>query len=249
VWLAARGVLAVTGLILVALGIIASIVAAFEMARRGGRGLAQLPILATEGIAWSAGVTLAYGAALRALHGDREDGILSLFRARGATVAEYVGARVGGLVILLVLAVGCAALVATIAATSAAGETNREALLPGAVSGAAAVTYAVAFAVTIGPVAMASLGARSRVGGYFALLAILVVPELLAPWTSALLPRDWHELTSIPAALEAVRDGFAWPFEAWRRGARAVAGLSAVVAVALVVVGARIAHADAGPAS
>lgn len=245
VWLAARGTLAATGLILVTLGAAASIVAAFAIARHGGRGAAQMPILATEGIAWSAGGALAFGAALRSLHNDREEGILSLLRARGASIGEYVGARVGGLVILLATAVGGATLVAGVAATSAAGATNREALR----SGVAALAYSMAFAATIGPVAMASLGARSRVGGYLALLAVLVVPELLAPWTSALLPHGWHELTSIPAALDAVRDGFTRPFGAWPRAARAIAGLTAVVAVSLVVVSARVAHAEAGPAS
>jgi hypothetical protein len=80
---------------------------------------------------------------------------------------------------------------------------------------------------------MATLGPRSRPGGYLAFLAVLVLPELLAPWTGVLLPAGWHELTSIPAALAAVRSGIAAPIASGARLARALTGLSAVVALAL----------------
>jgi hypothetical protein len=87
---------------------------------------------------------------------------------------------------------------------------------------------------------MATLGARTRTGGYLALLGVLVVPELLAPWTSAFLPPGWRELTSIPAALDALGSGIASPARDWLAMARATAALAAVVTASLVVVAARL---------
>ena len=239
-WLATRSRLAAFGCILAAVGAAVAIVAALTMARQGGRGVAAIPTLASEGLAWGAGVTIAFGASLRAIERDRQQGILALERARGLSLGAYVRGRVGGLVVVLAAAIGGATLVAGLAATAANGSPAAAAR-----SSAGALAYAIAFAATLGPIAMASLGARTRAGGYFALLAVLVVPELVSPWTSALLPQGWHELTSVPAALEAVRAGVSSPLDAWARGARALAGLAAVVAVSVVVVGARTAHADA----
>ncbi len=88
--------------------------------------------------------------------------------------------------------------------------------------------------------AIAALGARTRVGGYLSLLAVLAVPELLAGFTRRLLPAGWHELTSIPAALAAVRAGVAHPVLAGAHAARGLAGLLAVVALALLVVAVRV---------
>jgi hypothetical protein len=233
-WLAARGAMAAFGLALAAMAALASVVAALAIggARRGVA--ADLPVLVSSATAWSAGILLAFGAAMRAVRRDREQGIVALARARGATVGAYVRGRVGGLVVVLALAVGGATLVAGIAATSVARP-----WWPAARASLAALAYALAFAATIGPVAMATLGGRSRPGGYFTLLAVLVVPELLAPWTGALLPEGWHELTSLPAALGAVRAGVASPTTMAAPLARAIAGLAAVAALSLVVVAAR----------
>jgi hypothetical protein len=234
VWLAARGPLAIASFALAALGAFASIVAAFAIAHHGGRGTTRVPTLAAEAIAWSAGVTLAFGAALRAIPRDRDQGILALVRARGADTGTYVRGRVFGLAALLAGTVGVPTLIAGLAATAAGGPQGAVAR-----SSLAALAYAVAFAATLGPVAMASLNVGSRLGGYVTLLCVLVVPELLSPWTSALFPQDWQELTSIPAALDAVRTGFLSPSVAGARGARALAGLAAVIAVSLVVVSLR----------
>jgi hypothetical protein len=183
---------------------------------------------------------LAFGAALRALRRDREQGILALVRARGASLEAYVRGRVGGLVLVLAATVGGATLVAALAATSVGTASPGEQVR----AGAGALAYALAFSATMGPIAMASLGARTRAGGYLTLLTVLVVPELLSPWTSALLPSDWRELTSIPAALDAVRAGVMGPIGAGVRAARALAGLGAVVAISLVVVAVRVGHAE-----
>jgi hypothetical protein len=195
---------------------------------------AMLPGLACQVVAWAGGMALAFGAALRAVRLDREEGVLALVRARGATLGGYVRGRVGGLMVVLALAVGGATLVACLGSIAAA---HGGALV--ARTSAGAMAYALAFAVTVAPVALAALGARTRAGGYLTLVAVLALPELLAPWTSRLLPHGWHELTSIPSALDAVRSGVSHPVLAGAHGARAVAGLAAVVALAMLVVAAR----------
>jgi hypothetical protein len=233
-WLASRGALATVGIALTILATLASVAAAVVVSRSEGNVAAQLPTLESSAIAWSAGAVLAFGAALRAIGRDRDQGILALVRLRGAGLAAYVRGRVGGVVVLLAIAVGGATLVGGLAAVSVARP-----VAPAVRAAVAALVYALAFAGTIGPVAVAVLGARTRAGGYLSLLAVLVVPEMLAPWTASLLPRGWHELTSVPAALAAVRAGVASPVERADSLMRALAGLVAVVAIALVVVAAR----------
>jgi hypothetical protein len=207
-----------------ALGAAASVFAA--LALRGTSRAAEeaaLPALASSGIAWSAGVALAFGASMRALARDKEEGVVALARARGATLPGYAAARIGGLAIALALAVGGATFVASVAALCAAGASAQQAR-----AGAGAVAYALAFAATLAPLAMATLGGRSRTGGYLAFLAVIALPELFAPWMATRLPAGWHELTSLPAALAAVRSGIAGPSVDGARLARALAALAAL---------------------
>jgi len=235
-WLAARGGLAVTGLVVTGLvGLGATIAALVSSPQR----VAYLPDLASAAIAWAGGVMLAFGAALRALRLDREQGVTSLVRARGASLGDYVRGRVLGLVAVLAVAVAGSTLVACLGAI-AAGHGSRAIVQ----SSAGAVAYALVFAATLGPVAIAALGARTRAGGYLSLLAVLVVPELLAGFTGRLLPRGWRELTSIPEALAAVRSGVAHPVLEGAHAARGLAGLGAIIAVALLVVAARARASD-----
>ncbi len=234
IWLTTRGALVRASLALTVLGALGSIAAA--LATRGTPTLAELPALASMGFTWGAGTSLAFGGALRALRQDRERGVIALARARGVGVGGYSIGRVGGLVAVLALAMGGATLVAGLAATAVAGGE----VLAVARASLAAFVYALAFAVTLGPVAMAALGGRSRAGGYLALVAVLVLPELLAPWTAALLPSGWRELTSIPAALEAVRTGVESAGPAVLHAARATVALVAVVAASLLLVHARV---------
>jgi hypothetical protein len=235
-WLASRGALAMTGLVVTGLiGLGAAIAALLSSATRA----ALLPDLASSAIAWGGGVMLAFGASLRALRVDREQGVAQLVAARGGTLRDYVRGRVGGLIVVLAVAVGSCTALACLAAIAATH--GRRGVAP---SSAGAVVYALAFAVTMGPVAIAALGARTRAGGYLSLLAVLVVPELRAPFTRRLLPPGWHELTSIPAALAAVRSGVAHPVLAGVHAARGLAGLLAVVAMALLVVAVRARASD-----
>jgi hypothetical protein len=232
--LASRNVLVRVSLVLAAFLAIFSV--GIAVATKG-RLATQLPTMVSLGGAWLFGVTLAFGASLRAIAHDEEEGVLALARARGVPEAYYALGRVGGLILLLALSVGGPTLVAALAATAVAKErlaVGRESL--------AASAYALAFALVIGPVAVAAVGSGNRAGGYLILVAILALPELAAPWTAALLPPGWHELTSIPAALDAVRAGVASPSTAGLALVRAAAGLAAVVAASLVVVQARVRH-------
>jgi hypothetical protein len=240
-WLAARGAMAVAGMVMAALAAVAFVVLAAVVGAHGGGGAASLPAVASSAIAWSAGMTLAFGAALRAVRRDREHGIVDLARARAVGLARYVRGRVGGLVLLLAITVGGATLVAGLAATTVARPS-----LPAARATLGALAYALAFAATMGPVSLAALGARTRGGGYLALVAVLGLPELLARWSMEWLPEGWHELTSIPAALAAVRAGVVAPAAMGASLARALAGLMAVVALSLFVVAARARRTDEG---
>jgi hypothetical protein len=239
VWLATRGALPRASLVLSALGVVGAAAATVVIGREGGKGAEELPSIVAEAVSWLAGTTLAVGVAVQALRRDREEGVVALARARGIGAHAYARGRLGGLSVVLALAIGTPTLVATLGATSvchAAGPCLR--------AGLAALVYAAAFSATIGPVAMATLGARTRAGGYFTLLAVLVVPELAAPFTQTILPAGWDELTSIPAALGAVRAGVASPMRNGEHFARAIVGLAAVVAVSLVVVAERLRDAQ-----
>jgi hypothetical protein len=235
--------MAVVGVGVSAAGAAVAILWAVAAARHGERAAERVVTFTAEGVAWSAGIMIAFGAALRAFHRDREQGVLSLARVRGASVAQYARGRVGGLVLVLAATVGGPTLLATLAATAAGGGWSSVR------GGLAGLAYALAFAASVGPVALAALGAKTRTGGYFTLLAVLVLPEVVSPWTSGLLPHGWWELTSIPAALKAVRLGVAQPIEAGASAARAVAALAAVVAVAVLVVGVRARRAETEPPS
>jgi hypothetical protein len=237
VWLASRGGLSAASFVLAGAAALASLGAAIAI--RGGRGAIELPTLASSAVAWSVGVTLAFGSALRAIERDRDQGVLDLAHARGVGATAYVRGRVAGLVAVLAMTVGSVALVAGLAATAEARPA-----LASLRTAAGALAYALAFAATMGPLAMAALGARTRARGYFTLLALLALPELLSPWTADLLPPGWHELTSIPAALAAVRAGVASPSAAGVPMARAIAGLAAIAIASLIVVRARMSDGD-----
>jgi hypothetical protein len=239
VWLASRGGIVAVGFAISALGALASIGALVAFGAGQGHGATRVPALTAQLVAWGSGVTIAFGGALHAARRDRDEGVTALLRARGVTAAAYVRGRVGGLAIVVAAAVAGPTLVAALAATSFARP-----VLPVVRASLGALAYALAFAATIAPVAMATLGARTRAGGYLALVSVLVVPELLSPWTGALLPRGWTELTSIPAALSAVGAGFTSPAAAAHL-ARALAGLGAIVAASLLVVAVRLPRIDA----
>jgi hypothetical protein len=239
-WLAARGALVVVGIVLAALGALGSVVLAVTLAGTDRGAPTRLPLVESSALAWSAGMVLAFGSALGALGGEREPGVWALARARGAGVSAILWGRVGGVVLVLAGTLGVATLVAGAAATAVAHPA-----LAAARAGVAGLAYALAFAVTVGPLAVAALGARRRGVGALLLLAVLALPPLVSSWTAALLPDHWHELTSIPAALDAVRAGVLEPALLALPMVRALAGLAALVALSLGVVGARASAPEA----
>jgi len=240
--LARRGPLAVAALVVGALTTFAMLVIAFVVAAHGGRSLAQLPSVASSALAWGAGVMLAFAASSRALRRDRDDGVRALVRARGGSTGAYVGGRVAGLVALVALVVGGGTLLAGVASTALA---TRGAVAHVAMGTGAAIAYALAFAATVAPVALASLGARSRVGGYFALLSVLVLPELLGRWTAEMLPRGWQDLTSIPAALGSLRSALTPGAIDVASLLRSLVVLAAIAAIATAIVRTQVARVDA----
>jgi len=239
IWLASRGVLVLVSLVLTALGALGS--SAYALAAPD-RALAHLPTTAAFAMAWSTGITLAFAGALRAISRDWEEGVIALLRARGVRAQTYARSRAVGLVIVLASALGGATLVVGLAATCAAS-----APADAARASLGAIVYALGFAATLGPLALAALGGESRTRGYLLLLAVLVVPELVEPWTVALLPRGWHELTSIPAALAALMAGVDSPSTSSMSMVRATLGLSAVIAVSLAAIRARVPRVSRTP--
>jgi hypothetical protein len=226
--LARRGIIAPVSLGIAALTVLGAIAAAFVIARGGPRPpLDRVPSVAASALAWGAGVLLAFAASAHALRRDREEGLTALLRMRGAEQRAYVWSRVGGLTLLLLVVVAGGTFVSGLSATLVA---TRVGVALRALQGTgASLVYAIAFALTLGPLAMAALGARSRAGGYAWLVTVLIVPELLAPLTRAVVPSGWTELVSIPGALGALR-GALMP-----AGVRPWMAVKALFVLALVV--------------
>jgi hypothetical protein len=245
--LAWTGILARSALGLAALTTLAAIAVAFILVRQRGYAapLHDVPSLASGALAWGAGVLLAFAASVQALRRDRQEGILSLARARGQSDSRYIAGRVGGLAMAVALPVIGGTLVTSVVCLALSTADATVAVVRGSF---AALAFAIAFSIVLPAVAMAALGARSRGGGYLALVAVLVVPELLRGLTAQLLPYDWHALTSIPGALSEVRTALmpSGPPDLTMIG-RAVVVLGLVTLVALFAVrssAARVAAED-----
>ncbi len=233
--LSRRGPLAVVSLLVSLLTVLGALALTASLMRRGGATtFEEVPSLAAGALAWGGGVLLAFAVSVHALKRDREAGITALLRARGASLVGYLWTRVGGLTALLVVVVaGGTLLVGLVATLLAARAGTSLRTLQGT---GAAVAYALAFAFTLGPLAMAALASRSRIGGYGFLLVVLVLPELLAPTTGALLPYGFGELASIPGALTALRAALMPPgVDGWR-AARALFVLVLVALLSLAAV-------------
>jgi hypothetical protein len=209
--------------------------------------LANLPLLTSSALAWGAGTLLAFAAAAHAFRRDRENGIRALVSARARSDAEYLWARVIGLARALAwVTVSGTVIVGAAAALAARGGALAIRTLE---STGASVAFSFLFAATLAPVALATLGARTRIGGYLALLFVLVLPELLSGWLSTALPEGWGELASIPGALGALRGSLLPAGLDPLRGSRALAILLLVVVLAMLVARGQLARFDREPAS
>jgi hypothetical protein len=233
--------MAVFSMVLAAIITLGGVTVAFLLGRRGGRVISDVPGLTASVLAWGAGVLLAFGVASQVLRRDRDQGIRALVEARRGGASTYLTARVGGLVALLAGIVGGGTLLTGIAALAIAG---RGSILRVAQASGAAMVYALAFALTLGPVAIATLGARSRAGGYLWLLLVLILPELFQGWTDQILPYEWRDLGSIPGALGVLRSALSPPGADLGRFVRAFVVLAAVTVVATLAIRAQLARVD-----
>lgn len=231
--LARRGPMAIVSLAICALTIVVACTVAISFAGRGeGAPAHDVPIIASSALAWGGGFLLAFSAAASALQRDRAEGVRALFVTRTTSLRGYLLARVGGLAALLALVVaGGTALtgMSTILASLKLGA------LPIAMqASAAAVAYGFAFSFVVAPVAFAALGARTRIGGYFYLLIILVLPEALTTLLGRSLPSEFLEVCAIPSALAALRSSLAPGTTDFFRFVRAVIALFLFISASML---------------
>lgn len=206
--LARRGPLALVSTAVSVLTALVLCAVAFAFARRGGDAPVQsMPILASSALAWGGGFLHAVAISAGALRRDRAEGIRHLFVSRTTSVHGYLLARVGGLAVVLAVVVAGGTAIVSLAAL--VGATQTHAVARTLQSTFSALVYSLAFAAVIGPVAFAALGARTRLSGYFALLLVLVVPEMLSNMLTGPLPSEVTELCAIPSALAALRSSLA----------------------------------------
>jgi hypothetical protein len=254
-----RGLVALGGVLVrrgaaakVALGLGGACVLGFSalallFARRGrAESLPGVPLLASSALAFGIGVLIAFAGSTRAFRRDADEGIETLMRLRGVGVGGYLWARLAGLAVTLGWVVaGGSAVVGLIATLGARGQLA--ALRTGQAT-LAATAFGIAFAVTLAPVAMATLGGRSRGGGYLALGAVLVVPEILAPTLTHLLTPRWVEVCSIPGALIVLRDALSPGTVDLPALGRALAILFIVVIASVVAIRAELTRSHRSPA-
>jgi len=231
-------------LVVTALTTLGAFGAAVVLSGRGAaETLVQLGAATSTALAWGAGILVAVPASLQALRDDRRSGVRALLIARGASTATYARGRVLGLALVLLGVVGGGTLVSGGSAFLLASRIGVAArALEGLV---ASLVYAAAFALVVAPMSLAALGARSRATGYARFLVLLLLPELLKPWTSELVPAGWGELLSVPSALSALRASL--PPQAFdpARLARAAFVLAGFAALCFAFVLAEIAALDA----
>lgn len=199
---------------------------AIAIGRRGGDApVHTVPIVTSSALAWGAGFLLAFSSAAHALRRDRAEGVQHLLVARTTSLRAYVIARIGGLAAVIAAVVAGGTLLTGIVAIAASTKTGS---LPRTLQATgAAFVFSIAFAAVLAPIAFAALGARSRVGGYFFLLFVIVLPELFAGLLSGWLPDALLEVIAIPSALAALRSALApGSFDALRT-------MRALVAIAL----------------
>jgi hypothetical protein len=233
--LARRGILPVVAIAICVSTAIALSLVAGVLAGRGPQSPAHdVPLLASSALAWGGGFLLAFAAAAHALRRDRTEGIRELLVARTTSLRGYLLARVGGLALLIALCVAGGTLLCGLVGAAGAG---RAAAVPRMLQATlAGVAFSVAFSAVVAPVAFAALGARSRLGGYVFLIAVVMIPEVIIGLMGSSLPESIADVLSIPSALTALRTSLApGTVDLWR-AMRAVIALSFVVAFAMFLV-------------
>ncbi len=202
--------------------------------------LGQVPLAAAVALAWAAGVLVAFSASSGALVRDQKQGTSQLIASRGATPLTYVTGRALGLGLLLFVVSGSGAIAAALGEAITA---PRGALViaRGLVAG---LGFALMFALAVAPLSLAALGARSRAGGYFVLLLVLVLPELFVGSMDRLLPEGWGNLASVPSALSAFAGGLSPGSGDPARAIRAFVVIVIVAVVSTAIVRAQLSRAE-----
>ena len=233
--IARRGALPVVSIAICAATTLALSIVVGLLAGRGPKSAAhEVPLLASSALAWGGGFLLSFAAAAHALRRDRTEGVRELFVARTTSLRGYLFARVGGLAALIALCVGGGTLVCgLVGVAGAARAAGVASMLQATMAG---LVFSLAFSAVVAPVAFAALGARSRLGGYLFLIAVVTVPEAIVSMMGASLPASVADVLSIPSALGALRTAIApGTVDLWR-AMRAVIALSLVVAFAMFLV-------------
>lgn len=233
--LARRGVLPVASIAICLSTTLALSLVTGVLASRGPDSPAHdVPLLASSALAWGGGFLLAFAASAHALRRDRSEGIRTLFVARTMSLRGYLVARVGGLAALIALCVAGGTLVCGLVGAAGAA---RVAALPRMLHATGAgVVFSLAFSAVVAPIAFAALGARSRLGGYLFLIAVVTLPEVVVALMGSSLPEAVADVLSIPSALAALRTALApGSVDLWR-AMRAIVALSFVVAFAMLLV-------------
>jgi hypothetical protein len=205
---------------------------ALTLASKGGDApVSSVPLLASSAIVWGGAFLQAVGVAAGAFRRDRVEGIRQLFVTRTTSLRGYLFARVAGLAAVLAIVAGGGTLL--VSGITIVVATQKQSLLATLHTTLGAVLYALAFAAVIAPVAFATLGSRTRLGGYFALLLVLVFPELVVNVLGSRLPSDLAELCAIPSALAALRSSLSGSFDPLRllRAAVALAVFGGIAAL------------------
>ncbi len=233
VQLAQKGTLPIAAIAICLITTLIASLAAVALVQRGSSAH-ELPLLASSALAWGGGFLLAFAAAVHALRRDVADGVRAMFVARTASIRGYLFGRLAGLAVLLAVLVGGGTLLAGLAAAAAAPRIEAVPRILQAT--AAGFVFAVAFSVVVTVVAFSALGARSRLGGYLLLVAVVTIPELIVNGMGSMLPASIADVLSIPSALAALRTSLAPGTEDLQRGARAAFALAFVVAIAVLLV-------------
>ncbi len=240
---AVSGILTTIAFVIAGLTVLGCLVLA--AATRTSPSAPLVPIATAWLLAWGAGILLAFSAAAKALHRDRDEGIVDLLVSRGHRRGTYVLARVGALAAVLSIVVGGGTLVVGAVCTLLAMGAHH---VIGALQGTfAGCVYSACFAAMVAPIAFAALGARSRAGGYLWLVVVLVVPAMLSGFTSKLVPSGWEALVSVPGALDAVRSAVAPPGIDLLGLVRALVVAALVSGIAILVVRAEASRLEASP--
>lgn len=239
---AREGVLVKASLVLALVMIVGAATISGLVARHASDAdaLGRLPVGAAAALAWAAGVLVAFSASSQALVRDRRDGVVELLASRGASPIAYVLGRCLGLALVLFVVAGSGAIAAALGEAIGAPR-GALAILSGLVAG---LGFALMFSLAVAPLALAALGARSRSGGYLALLLVLVLPELFVDYMDKLLPEGWGELAAIPAALSAFAGGLSPGSVDPARALRAFVVLALVAGVSVAVVRAQLSRAE-----